>query len=186
MTDEAGVGQEKYLLAADYDSSSQAYEAHWAPVLANLTEKFVNDLPLSDVKRILDLGAATGSLLRYLLRTTRAMLVGIDRSQGMLQLGPPEAARALMDAERLAFQHKSFDVALAMFVVFHLPDPVAALREVRRALRDRGTSRSRPGATLDEDFRGFAVVDEVIGSLRSTCRGSLNGFSADALLSEPH
>lgn len=162
MTDEAEVGQQKSLLAADYDSSSQAYEAHWAPVLANLAERFVKDLPLSDAKMILDVGAGTGGMLRHLLETTRATVVGIDRSYRMLAIAPDKALRFVMDAERLGFRQGSFDAGVAMFVLFHFPKPVTALCEVRRALKDGGTVAFTTWGNADPCFRGFEVFDEVL------------------------
>lgn len=77
-------------------------------------------------------------MLRYLREATNATVVGVDRSLGMLALAPTDALRAVMDAERLALKPRSFNMALAMFVLFHLPDPFAGLREVRRILKDGG------------------------------------------------
>ena len=162
MTDEPEVERQKSVLAADYDSSPAAYEAHWGPAVFRLAKNFVKDLPLSDARTILDVGAGTGAMLRHLLRTTRATIVGIDRSYGMLALAPDEALRAVMDAERLAFGQESFDAAVAMFVLFHLPDPVSALRGVRRTLKDGGTVAFTTWGDENPDFRAFEVFDEVL------------------------
>jgi SAM-dependent methyltransferase len=43
-----------------------------------------------------------------------------------------------MDAEQLALPDAGFDVALCALGLMHLPDPDAALREMRRVLRPRG------------------------------------------------
>lgn len=154
--------QLKSGLAGDYDGSSTGYEAHWAPVLARLAEEFVKDIHVSEAKAVLDLGAGTGSLLRYLMERTAATLVGADRSHGMLALSPASALRAVMDAERLAFRDETFDVAFAMFILFHLPDPVTGLTEVRRVLRAGGTVAFTTWGDDDPDFRAFDVFDEVL------------------------
>lgn len=154
--------QLKSGLAGDYDVSATGYEAHWGPALARLTEDFVKDISLSEAEAVLDLGAGTGSLLRHLTGKTTATLVGVDRSHGMLALAPPETLLSVMDAERLAFRGKTFDVIFAMFILFHLPSPLAGLTEMRRVARDGGTVAFTTWGQDDPDFRAFDVFDEVL------------------------
>lgn len=123
---------------------------------------FLENLRLSETKSILDVGAGSGSTLRYLLRATDATIIGVDRSRGMLTLAPTSALRAVMDAERLGFKQGFFDLAVAMFVLFHLPDPLIGLREIRRALKDGGTIAFTTWGDADPDFRGFDVFDDVL------------------------
>ena len=40
-----------------------------------------------------------------------------------------------MDATKLGFRSEGLDVVIMAFVLFHVPDGLAALREVRRVLR---------------------------------------------------
>lgn len=162
MDSELDPDGEKSRLAGDYDASAAGYGAHWEPVLAELAQGFVNELSLSGARRILDVGAGSGSMLRHLLGATSATIVGVDRSHGMLSLGPVGALRAVMDAEGLALKPASFDVALAMFVLFHLPDPLLGLREIRRTLKDGGTIAFTAWGEDDPDFRAFDVFDEVL------------------------
>lgn len=154
--------QRKTDLAADYDAAAAAYEAFWDPVLASLSVGFLQNLRLGDARRILDVGTGTGSTLRHLLGSRGATVIGIDRSHGMLTLAPATVPRAVMDAERLGFKEGSFDVALALFVVFHLPDPVAGLREVRRVLTRGATCAMTTWGDSDADFGAFDVIDEVL------------------------
>jgi SAM-dependent methyltransferase len=162
MTDQIEAAQQKTGLSADYDASAAAYEAHWAPALAELASNFVATLDLSGAPMILDVGAGSGSMLRHLLDTTDAAIFGIDRSLGMLARGPSSAPRAVMDAEQLGFIEAAFDVALAMFVLFHLPDPQAGIQELRRVLRAGGTFAFTTWGDDDPDFRAFDVFDEVL------------------------
>ncbi len=67
------------------------------------------------------------------------MVVGVDCSFGMLARAPRAGVRlATMDAMRLGLRTGVFDVAATAFVLFHMPDPMAALSEARRVLRSRG------------------------------------------------
>ncbi|MEA2494349.1 MAG: hypothetical protein QOJ29_2260 [Thermoleophilaceae bacterium] len=50
----------------------------------------------------------------------------------------PDAEVVIGDASVLPFDEASFDVVLASFVVFFMPDPTAALSEWRRVLRPGG------------------------------------------------
>jgi SAM-dependent methyltransferase len=151
----------KVMLSRDYDAAAAAYEAHWAPVLAKLVEKFVAQLGLSAAHEVLDLGTGTGSSLRHLMQGG-SFLVGIDRSLAMLGRVPDEAALAVMDAERLAFKEQSFGATTAMFVLFHLPHPEVAVREVRRILKDGGCFAFTTWGAGDVGFRGFDIFDAVL------------------------
>ena len=76
----------------------------------------------------------------------------------MLSLTPAAGFRAVMDAERLGFREGSFVVA--MFVLFHLPDPLAGLRESDSANRAAVEAGSRAGIELRES-PGVPLTPEV-------------------------
>jgi SAM-dependent methyltransferase len=71
------------------------------------------------------------------------MVVGADLSAGML-----DAARArtkhpclmIADVQRIPFRDASFDVVLAMHMLYHAPDRALAIRELRRVMRDDGVT----------------------------------------------
>ena len=119
-------------------------------------------LPFAQAREILDVGAGTGELFEDLRRRApRAHIVGIDRSAGMLQIAQARGARlvTVMDAQQLAFRNSAFDLAVCVFVLFHLPDPVEALRELHRVLRPGahigavtwGDDPGTPGAAIWRD-----------------------------------
>ena len=154
------------LLADEYSAKAAAYARYWAPVLRPAARALLAELPLALARRILDLGTGTGTLLpRLQAAGPRSHVLGVDRAEGMLRIARETASAplAVMDAGRLALLGASFDAAVLSFILFHLPDPVACLREVHRVLIPGG----RIGViTWGEDpgLPGMAAWNEILGA----------------------
>ncbi len=128
-------------VADAYSSDAEVYEKTWAPVLRPHARKLIGRLPLAGAARVLDAGAGVGALLADLREAAPcAQIVGVDISRGMIARAPAPFPRAVMDVASLAFVSAAFDVAVLAFVLFHLPDPARAAREIHRVLRPGGSA----------------------------------------------
>ncbi|MFI6904030.1 class I SAM-dependent methyltransferase [Nonomuraea sp. NPDC050394] len=119
--------------------------------------------------RVLDVGCGDGNL-----RAESPQVVGLDGSMTMLRAHP--APRVLGEAAALPFRDGSFDAVTAVNMLYHLADPLLAIREARRVLRPGGLfvavtpSRAdspelagvwRPAATTFDAEEAPALVGEV-------------------------
>ena len=127
-------------LTARYDADSTAYRELWAPTLRLASVPLVRELPAAGVRRLVDIGAGVGALWPELRSAfPGARLLGIDRSHGMLRLAPSDVPRVVSDARALPVESDRVDLAVLVFMLFHLERPGDALREARRIVRPGGT-----------------------------------------------
>jgi ubiquinone/menaquinone biosynthesis C-methylase UbiE len=94
--------------------------------------------------RVLEVAVGTGRSLEHYPAGVR--VTGIDVSPAMLEIAGRRAAALGMrvawregDAERLPFGDASFDTAVCAFGLCTIPDPAAAIAEMRRVLVPGGT-----------------------------------------------
>jgi SAM-dependent methyltransferase len=108
---------------------------------------------LSGVETALDAGCGTGAFLLPLARRLAprlaprgATVIGLDLAEGTLgQARARVEAEGLPvdcligDVEALPFADDSFDLVLANYMLYHVPDLGQAIAELRRVLRPTGT-----------------------------------------------
>ncbi len=95
----------------------------------------------SSPRQVLEVGCGTGDLARSLAALLPdARVVATDLSPGMVAAATaPGLTTLVAPADRLPFADGSFDVAVAAWMLYHVPDLDAALAELARVLHPDGT-----------------------------------------------
>ena len=128
-----------------------------------LRRRFLRFVPVRPGDDVLEVGCGTGVIVRDLATMigARGRVVGIDRSPAIVSaarlLARPHPHRSRMvlkvaDGARLPFRAGRFDVALAITVMLHAPDPLTVVKEMARVVRPGGLV-----GLQDQDF-GTMVV----------------------------
>lgn len=95
--------------------------------------------------RVLEVGMGTGLNLPYYDKSRVSAVVGVDPGLQLHHLAQRRADAAGLrvelvglSAERVPFDDASFDSVVVTYSLCTIPDPLAALREMRRVLRPEG------------------------------------------------
>jgi SAM-dependent methyltransferase len=91
-----------------------------------------------DQERILDVGCGTGATLAVLAGIGTA--VGLDASREALEFCRSRDHRTLVQSEAgdIPFRNDTFQAAVALDVLEHVPDDLRVLTEIHRVIRPRG------------------------------------------------
>jgi ubiquinone/menaquinone biosynthesis C-methylase UbiE len=124
-----------------YERAADSYAALRAGLLVNGSGPLLSRLQLRDARVIVDAGTGTGGLLPLLRAAAPdATLVGLDLTAAMLGHARRELAQLVQaDLAHPPLRPGSVDVLVSAFVLFHLVDPPAAVRELATALRPGGS-----------------------------------------------
>ena len=93
---------------------------------------------------VLDIGCGSGYGANYLLNCGAKEVVGGDMSEEAIEYAAKHYQRdtlhfLLLDAQRLSFPDRCFDVIVSFELIEHLPRAADFLSECRRVLKDNGT-----------------------------------------------
>ncbi|HEY4459127.1 MAG TPA: methyltransferase domain-containing protein [Pseudonocardiaceae bacterium] len=124
-----------------YERAADSYAALRAGLLVNGSGPLLSRLQLHDARVIVDAGTGTGGLLPLLRAAAPdATIVGLDLTTAMLRHARAERADLVQaDLAHPPLRPGSVDVLVSAFVLFHLADPPAAVRELAAALRPGGS-----------------------------------------------
>ena len=159
-----------------WDKAAEHYERFWAHALTPAQRRMLELAALRPGERVLDVACGTGLVTFPAAEAVGAQgaVLATDLSDEMVKaLRAAAAARGLkhvraerMDAQHLSVGDGEFDAVLCALGLMYVPDPVAALREMKRV--------ARPGARIVVGVWGarkncgwaeiFPIVDKRVAS----------------------
>jgi len=135
-------------------------------------------LALDPAASLLDIGSGTGEFQRQLRAEGHTgRLCVLDASQAAVDAaGAVQGAEGFLgDARALPFPDASFDAVTARHMLYHVPDPVRAIREARRVLRPGGRF-----AAVVNRVDTTPLINGVVGTVLAAhgySRGDVTGAS---------
>ncbi len=137
--------EDQYETVLNLYARRQFYKLGDPPV--DFTAQAHDQLNLDGSETILDLGCANAEILRgfYNQYNHRGNLIGVDINK-LLFSGARESFcepgqrldLIVGEAQHLPLETNSVDVALGLFMLYHVPSPEQALREMQRVVRPGG------------------------------------------------
>ena len=129
------------------EDSAAAYERYLvAAFMKDAAERLLDLVQLQPTERVLDVACGTGIVARRAARRLEpGAVTGVDLNEGMLAVARKAAAAEGVqidwrqgNVEDLPFPRGAFDAVFCQQAAQFFPDPVAALREMRRVLAPDG------------------------------------------------
>ena len=168
-TDRSFLRDVQYKTDVNLAARQSIYAYHQSPI--DLAHGILNLAGLSGHEVVADIGCGNGLYLAELARCGHAgPVVGADISPGMLHAArrrAREAGLVVADATALPFRDAAADVTLAMHMLYHVPAPGHAVRELRRI--------TRPGGRVIVALNG----EDHLGELRDVVVAALASLGRD-------
>ena len=146
-------------VGAKWVANVDAMEHRLAPVTEVLLAQAAPRLG----ERVLDVGCGPGSLAALIADIVRSRVVGVDISETMLAVAAKRVPHGVelvrADAQGYAFTPPPFDLVVSRFGVMFFEEPVAAFRNLRRAMVPGGRLCFAAWAPLTENPHWSIPID---------------------------
>jgi SAM-dependent methyltransferase len=134
--DEAAFVREQYATEDRLRARKSVYENAEGDDPRQFAVEAVAELHPS---RVLEVGGGEGELAERIQSELGATVVGIDQSERMVEIQRSKGIDAKVgDVQQLPFDDGEFDVAVAAWMLYHVPDLDRGLAELARVLRPGG------------------------------------------------
>jgi SAM-dependent methyltransferase len=128
--------REEYASEQGLEARRSLYESRIGP---DPRETMWAEIVASSPYRVLEVGPGPGEVSERIQRELGARVVAVDVSERMVELARRRGVDARVgDVEELPFADDEFDLVVAAWVLFHLPDLESGLAEIARVLRPGG------------------------------------------------
>jgi SAM-dependent methyltransferase len=128
--------REEYASEQGLEARRSLYEGRIGP---DPREVMWAEIVAPSPSRVLEVGPGPGEVSERIQRELGARVVAVDVSERMVELARRRGVDARVgDVEELPFADDEFDLVVAAWVLFHLPDLDRGLAEIARVLRPGG------------------------------------------------
>jgi SAM-dependent methyltransferase len=135
LDDPTRVG-EQYATEANLEARRSVYTKTEGPDPREVLFRAIAEV---EPRSVLEVGGGPGELAERVARDLRADVVMVDISERMVELARARGVDARVgDVQELPFADEAFDVAVAAWMLFHVPDLDRGLAELARVLRPGG------------------------------------------------
>lgn len=127
--------------AACYEDRMMQYNFNTVPFERHLNEALKL---IPNNSKVVDIGCGTGELIRKIAKNKKGIFLGVDLSAPMIKIAKSKSMGIanlnfdIMNALNLELETNSFDFALMRGSLHHLPQPVKAIEEAFRILKNKG------------------------------------------------
>jgi len=138
----------KKKAASTYNAASDYYDHPANTFWGQFGRRTVTRLGLATGERVLDVccGSGASAIPAAEIVGSDGAVVGVDLAESLLELARVKAKQRGLrnihfqsaDLMNLPFEDESFDTAVCVFGIFFVPDMEAALRELKRVVRNGG------------------------------------------------
>jgi SAM-dependent methyltransferase len=163
------MADQRQAVAGVFDRAAATYDQVGVDFFSTVGATLVADVHVAEGAHVLDVGCGRGAALFPAAAAAgpAGLVLGFDQAPAMVELTASDAAARgltnvtveVQDAQEPRLQAGTFDVVVSSLVVFFLPDPAAALRTWRAALRPGG--RLGLATFADRDDERWAWLREV-------------------------
>ncbi|WMW24707.1 methyltransferase domain-containing protein [Methanolobus sediminis] len=154
-------------IISKYNRASYVFDTMEIPMEHMWFSKWRKDILSGLSGKVLDVGIGTGKNIPHY--PDECEIVGVDISNKMLSHAREKAAHKdnislfQMDAENLGFKDNSFDYVITTFVLCSIPDPIAALKEMKRVCKSDGLIINLEH--MKSDNRIIAFIEDLFNPL---------------------
>jgi SAM-dependent methyltransferase len=133
---DAALVREEYASEAGLAARKAVYTETTGPDARDVAFAAVAEV---DPRSVLEVGCGAGELAERLERELGVGVVAVDQSERMVELTRARGVDARVgDVQHLPFTDGAFDVVVAAWMLYHVPDLDVALRELARVLEPGG------------------------------------------------